>query len=471
MKVINKRNNYNFYLFEFQNNYFYYDFSKNLILQITQKLFTIIDKYIKNQWLHNDELIYIESLQKSGFLQYISQVQCTNSNLISDIAYLSFAPTYNCNFRCSYCFGECGNYFKGDKKSFSHENLKNMLDCFFYKIFPDAKHYRIDFVSGGEPLLGYPIIKETINYCEKFEAITGKKVSIWLCTNASLITDEIIEFLSHHSVSVGISIDGDKTANDANRKFADGSGTYDEIVKGINLIKNNRTASRKFKSMWGLCTATNDNCDFVNILTHLKSLGFESVQIRLIRSHEHYEIKKIAQEYERLSQFLFSKYRIGDLSFLRMILNDNDQFGKILKRIIIGKTICKRCDAGINKITICPDETIYPCDSLVGMSECLIGTLENPVLKNEFFKETTVDSISKCKNCDIRYLCGGDCYYNSLKKTNDMKTPDNEYCKLQRYLLHLSLVLFMNLQLSNEKMLKSLTKEIIIKEGYHELHG
>lgn len=471
MEVMNKQKNNNFYLFAFQNKYFYYDFTQNLILQVTKKLFTIIDKYIKEQFLAQDEIVYIESLQKNGLLQHMLQTESVNDDIIPDVAYLSFAPTYNCNFKCSYCFGECGNYFKGGKKSFSHESLKNMLDCFFYKIFPDAKHYRIDFVSGGEPLLGYPIIKETIDYCENFESKTGKKVSIWMCTNASLLTDEIIEFLSLHSVSIGISIDGDKSTNDINRKFADGRGTYDEIVKGIKLIKNNRNVGRKFKSIWGLCTATNENCDFVKILTHLKSLGFESVQIRLIRSCEHYEIEKITNGYEKLSQFLLSTYRNGDLSFLRMILNDNDQFGKILKRIILGNTISKRCDAGVNKITICPDGTMYPCDSLVGISECLIGTLENPVLKNEFFKETTVDTVPKCKDCDIRYLCGGDCYYNSLKKSNDILIPDNEYCKLQRFLLHLSLVLFMDLQLSNEKLLKTLTNEIVIKEGYHELYG
>ena len=175
MEVINKQKNKNYYLFTFQNKYFYYDFTQNLILQVTKKLFTIIDKYIKEQCLAQDELVYIESLQKNGLLQHMLQTETVNDDIIPDVAYLSFAPTYNCNFKCSYCFGECGNYFKGEQKSFSHESLKNMLDCFFYKIYPDAKHYRIDFVSGGEPLLGYPIIKETIDYCEKFEAKTKKR--------------------------------------------------------------------------------------------------------------------------------------------------------------------------------------------------------------------------------------------------------------------------------------------------------
>lgn len=52
-----------------------------------------------------------------------------------------------------------------------------------------------------------------------------------------------------------------------------------------------------------------------------------------------------------------------------------------------------------------------------------------------------------------------------------MLIPDGEYCKLQRTLLHLSLILFMDMQVSNEKLLKALTKELIIKEGYHELYG
>jgi len=137
---MSKQNINNFYLFEFQNKHFYYDFTQNLILQITEKLFKIIDKYIKVQYLTQDELVYIEGLQKNGLLQHMLQVDTVEDDIISDVAYLSFAPTYNCNFKCSYCFGECGNYFKGDQKSFSQESLKNMLDCFFYKIFPDARH-------------------------------------------------------------------------------------------------------------------------------------------------------------------------------------------------------------------------------------------------------------------------------------------------------------------------------------------
>ncbi len=77
-------------------------------------------------------------------------------------AYLSFAPTYECNFCCSYCFAESGNKYVGVQRKFSEENLIEMLDYFFLKAFPNASNYRIDFVSGGEPLLGIDIIKKAI---------------------------------------------------------------------------------------------------------------------------------------------------------------------------------------------------------------------------------------------------------------------------------------------------------------------
>ena len=463
-------NEMHFYLFTHGNKYYYYNYDRNVILQITYKLFSIINKYQNGENLDNEEIKYIREMDEAELLNCYSCLDYNNESM-PNVAYLSFAPTYHCNFSCSYCFGECGSYYKESVRSFSEENLLDMLNCFFYKLFPQSKHYRIDFVGGGEPLLGFSTIKETIYYCEQFEKKTGKMVSIWLCCNGSLLTDEIIEFLSKHNVSIGISIDGDKPFNDMHRKFANGCGTYDEIVKGIYLIKNSCNVSNKFKNIWGLCSATHENCNFTNILIHLKSLGFENAQIRLIRSNKGYNITKIVDEYERMSSMLLSTYKNGDLELLRMILNDNDQFGKVLKRVMLGNIVLRRCNAGINKVTICPDGTIYPCDSLVGNENYIIGTLKNGILDNAIFNATTVDTIPKCRNCDIKYLCGGDCYYNSLKKTNDIMKPDKEYCQLQRAILHISLILLLDLQLANEDLFRKLIKEIIIKEKYHELHG
>lgn len=344
------------------------------------------------------------------------------------------------------------------------------MDYFFLKAFPNSQQYRIDFVSGGEPLLGLDIIKEAVKYIEKYSVSSGKQISMWLCTNGSLLTNEIIEYLSLHNISIGISLDGRKEYNDTARCDIKGNGTYDKICNGISLIRNNKKVSKKFKYIWGLCTATNDNCDFVDILNHMNELGFQNVQIRLIRSGEKYNVEKINVQYDHLSNTLLSMYSQSNLTYFKMILNDNDQFGKVLKRMLLDHLLIRRCNAGTNKITICPDGTIYPCDSLVGFTDFSLGNI-NKGWNRTLYKETTVNSISKCQECDIKYLCGGDCYYNSFMKTGCRFAPDNEFCQIQRHIINHAIVLRYQMQMTNPNLYETFLREVKKKNDYSELFG
>ena len=201
------------------------------------------------------------------------------------------------------------------------------------------------------------------------------------------------------------------------------------------------------------------------------TLGFKNVQMRLIRSEKKYDIEQITVQYERLSQTLLDMYSNGNLDYFRMILNDNDQFGKVLKRIMLDHLLIRRCNAGINKITICPDGTIYPCDSLVGLSESVLGNINNTTWNRLLYEDATVHNNSVCKACDIKYLCGGDCYYNSYMKTKCKFLPDNEFCQIQRHIIHEAIALCYKMQQINEERYDSFLKEVKIKNEYSELFG
>jgi len=459
------------YTFEMNNEYYLYDYNIGVIVKVPQHIYCLINK-IDNGDINfsTNEMKIINSFKSCGLLHDLN----FESDIIrvnSETAYLSFAPTYSCNFRCSYCFGKYGNTYKGEQKKFTSESLTEMLDFFFNLAFPTATKYRIDFVSGGEPLLGFDIVQKTIKYAEEFYIRTKKQVNVWLCTNGSLLNDNIIEYLNYHNVSIGISIDGVKEKNDANRIDENGCGTYERILNGIKVVQENKTISKKTKNIWGLCTATNENCDFIEILSHMKSLGFKNVQIRLIRSAISYDVNKIKVQYTRLANELMNLFSQSDLETIKMILNDNDQFGKVLKRIILDELLIRRCNAGINKITICPDGTIFPCDSLVGFTNSCLGNIHKKGLDRELYKDMTVSDLSNCKKCNVKYLCGGDCFYNSLMKTGSQLTVDPEYCEIQKHIINLAIKLRYNMQISNEKLFNILLTEVKRKNDYAEIFG
>lgn len=463
---MNKDNGY--YLFSLNGEYYLYDYVGNIIVEVNEELYKTLKEYTQGNGFKDNRIV--KSFLQNGLLQKIDNDFVSFDLKQDEIAYLSFAPTYKCNFRCKYCFGKYGNTYKGIEREFSKDSVEKMLNYFFNKSFPKANHYRIDFVSGGEPLLGFEIIKYAIEYIERYCVSSGKRVSVWLCTNASLLTEEIIEYFSKHNVSIGISIDGRQEYNDANRIDIYGNGTYNQICKGISLIQNSSKSNKKIKNIWGLCTATNENCDFVDMLKHMKMLGFQNVQIRLIRSKGHYDVKKIEYQYSHLVKFLLDKYSEGNLDFFRMILNDNDQFGKVLKRVMLDYFLVRRCNAGINKVTICPDGTIYPCDSLVGIEEFLLGNIDDPNIK-QGYRDITVNSISECKNCEVKYLCGGDCYYNSYMKTGCHLQPDTEFCHIQKNIIQQAIILRYKMQIINEKLYMDFFKEVKMKNDYSEFFG
>lgn len=154
-----------------------------------------------------------------------------------------------------------------------------------------------------------------------------------------------------------------------------------------------------------------------------------------------------------------------------MILNDNDQYGKVLKRLLLDYILVRRCNAGINKITICPDGTIYPCDSLVGNEQFVLGNMYQAGEFDKKFKQITVNTIERCATCNIKYLCGGDCYYNALSKCSEIYTPDPEFCELQECILNECIALRYKMQVADDTLYKKLVREIKRKDNYGKVFG
>jgi len=101
---------------------------------------------------------------------------------------------------------------------------------------------------GGEPLL------RSAKYLDEFATVVrnsietdNRKVHLSVQTNGLLLTDKKLEVLLRHDVTVGLSLDGDKTANDLHRRDMLGRSTYDRAVRAARLL-NTHNAN------WGIIT-------------------------------------------------------------------------------------------------------------------------------------------------------------------------------------------------------------------------
>ncbi len=97
---------------------------------------------------------------------------------------------------------------------------------------------------GGETLMNFPCCARRCRYAKDKAAEAGKSVEFSLTTNATLLTEQIADFLAEHRIGVTVSIDGDQELNDKMRVFHDGRGSYKVIVPKIKmLLERHRTNS------------------------------------------------------------------------------------------------------------------------------------------------------------------------------------------------------------------------------------
>ena len=183
--------------------------------------------------------------------------------------------TSQCNLSCAYCY-EYGE----DKivetangrlpKWMSEETARESVDFLLRESGPSA---HLTFF-GGETLMNFRVLKTAVAYAKDRAAALGKEIDFSLTTNATLLKDEIIDFLAEHRFGVTISIDGPPDLQNKFRVFKGGAGSYDVAVPKIReLLKRHRS-----RPIGARVTLTRETLDVRRIFDHLANeIGFWEV--------------------------------------------------------------------------------------------------------------------------------------------------------------------------------------------------
>lgn len=121
--------------------------------------------------------------------------------------------THACNFKCSYC------YETHKQNTYMTVDLAKQIISEEAEMIESSDKFdeiQIDFM-GGEPLMNFTLIKEIVEWLEK-----GAINVPWVCfasTNATLINDDIKDWLKKHKkyMILGISYDGTSKMQSQNR--------------------------------------------------------------------------------------------------------------------------------------------------------------------------------------------------------------------------------------------------------------
>ena len=183
--------------------------------------------------------------------------------------------TSKCNLSCGYCYeyGEDRIVEAASKPRFMNEETARQSVDFMFSEAGDSPAVNLTFF-GGETLLNFKMLKSALAYARERAVPLGKQVNASLTTNATLLREEIIDWIVENDVGVTVSIDGAREQQDKFRVFANGMGSYDLVVPNIKeLLRRHRR-----RPVGARVTLTGQNLDVASIYRHLyEELGFWEV--------------------------------------------------------------------------------------------------------------------------------------------------------------------------------------------------
>lgn len=343
---------------------------------------------------------------------------------------------HDCQLRCKYCFASTGDFGKG-RKLMSFETAKHAID-FLLENSGDRTNLELDFF-GGEPLMNFKVVKQTVEYARSREQEYGKKFRFTITTNGLLLDDEKIDFINKEMSNVVLSIDGRKEINDYFRVLPNGTGCYDIILPKYKKL----VEGRGDKEYYVRGTFTKKNPDFSDDVFALYEAGFDQISIEpVVGESDEYaltekELPAVFREYEKLARRILENEKRGKKFNFFHFMIDLDQGPCAIKRL-------RGCGCGNDYVAITPDGDIFPCHQFVGIDEYKMGNIDEGTFNAEMkadFADCHVYSKPDCRKCWAKFYCSGGCNANNYQYMGNVRSAHKISCELEKKRLECAIMI------------------------------
>ena len=344
-----------------------------------------------------------------------------------------------CNMACTYCFEEDIGARRG---KMSPETLDRTIETIFGAA---GDRLAFDFAS-GEPLTSFPMLAAAVGKIERKAAVSGRRVSFGLTTNATLVSQKTADFLAEHAFKVKVSLDGPPELHDVNRPMLGGQPSYRRVIRGLELLSR-----RLPRSALTVNTVVHPDGALGWLWDWVKRLPVGTWVTVPVGERAgppaQAAIARRRRDLERVADEIACAVERG-ISVVAY-----DALTKVVRKLAVPAPTARFCGAAGSFLGVRSDGQVYPCLRQLGLEEHRLGDVISGLddrLRRRYLGEYAkpVDRRSGCRSCWARYLCGGGCYADSIVYGDDPAAPLESHCPFFRLEIETAIRLFGRLRSS-----------------------
>jgi uncharacterized protein len=319
-----------------------------------------------------------------------------------------------CNLRCSYC------YVRPGRRTMDVQTGYAALESVFRSALANGFHTVKLKYAGGEPTLCWPLVHllhEKAGELARQHAVGLQEV---LLSNGTLLDKGMIEWLRRERVNLMLSLDGLGPAHDAHRHYADGSGSFTQVVSSIELALEHGLTP--FLSI----TVTPGS---VHELPGVIAFALERdlpFNLNFVRSRA-IPVSQAARE--SFIAGLRAGLRVIEAALPRRRLVDG-----LLDRSNFSAPHAYACSAGRSYLVIDTDGNVFRCQMAMDQPVTDIRAADPLRLVREWrggFQSISVEEKEDCRHCPWRYWCAGGCPLLTYQTSGRSDAP-SPYCTVYR---------------------------------------
>lgn len=351
--------------------------------------------------------------------------------------------TQRCNFRCDYCHASSADPGQSGW-DMDPRTARAVVDTIFRSPSPAIK---IEF-QGGEPLLNFGIIKEIVKYAKEVNRKKRRHLSFVICTNLTLVDEEVVAFCKENGVDFSSSLDGPKDLHDLHRVSRDGTSGYDGFIRSLALIRREMGNG----ACAPLLTVTRDHLGRISeVIDEYVALGFDGLFLRALnpygnavvnRSRLGYSVEEFVETYKDALDYI-----------IRLNLEKKVPFTEFYSSLLLQRILTpfptgfvdlqSPAGAGLSGAIYDHNGDVYPADEgrmLARMGDTSFrmgnvhedsyeGMFRGPVMR-DIVDKSCVETMPMCAGCAYCQYCGADPVRYHVECGDIMGSrPESAFCR------------------------------------------